>query len=131
MKMNTIHLRQLIAGGVLAASAILGAPGALAQPDNPVNCVTDPANTACLGMPGLTPNSPGAPVAPNDLRCIAQPGNGVCAGGPYAMPGMQPGTIPGAPPGSPPGTLPGTIPGAPPGMPPGTLPGTIPGMGGI
>jgi len=94
LKMNATHFRYLIAGGVLAASAILGAPTALAQPDNPVNCVTDPTNSACLAIPGLTPNSPGQPVSPNDLRCIAQPGNGVCAGGPYALTG----TIPGAPP---------------------------------
>ncbi len=109
--MNTTRIQYLLAGGVLAASAILSAPTALAQPDNPANCVTDPANAACLTMPGVSPTSPGAPVSPNDLRCIAQPGNGVCAGGPYAMPGTPPGTIPGAPPGSPPGTFPGTIPG--------------------
>jgi hypothetical protein len=123
-KMNTVRLRHLIAvAGFLTASAVLHAPTALGQP---VDCFTDPTNSACLTMPGVTPTSPGAPLSPNDPRCIAQPGNGVCAGGPYA-PDSMPGTIPGAPPGSPPGTLPGTIPGAPPGSPPGTLPGTIPG----
>lgn len=129
LEMNAVCLRHLIAvAGALTASAVLSAPAAPAQP---VNCFTDPTNSACLTMPGVTPTSPGAPLSPNDIRCIAQPGNGVCAGGPYAPPDSMPGTIPGAPPGSPPGTLPGTIPGAPPGSPPGTPPGMGPGMGGM
>lgn len=66
MKMNTTRIQYLIAGGVLATSAILGVPTAVAQPDNPAD-------------PG-TPTVPGVPVAPNDVSCIAQPGNGVCAG---------------------------------------------------
>ncbi len=39
--MKTTRIRHLVAGGVLTAAAVLGAPTALAQP---VPCTTDPAN---------------------------------------------------------------------------------------
>lgn len=126
-KMMTNRIRRLVAGGVLAASAVIGAATALAQPDNPAD-------------PGpITPGSPGAPQGPNDLRCIAQPTNGACAGGPYAFPpGSPPGTIPGSPPGAIPDAFPGTMPGMMPGVMPGAPPGGgmgdmggMPGMGGI
>lgn len=85
-KMDTTRVRCLLAGGVLAALAIVTAPSALADPDDP----GDPGN----------PIGPGIPMAPNDPACIAQPGNGVCAGGPYGLPGGMPG-MPGGMPGMP------------------------------
>lgn len=75
VKMNTTRLRHLIAGGVLAASAILGAPTALAQPVNPDN-------------PGDVAN-PDVPTNANDARCIAMPWVLACGGTKY-------GGVPGA-----------------------------------
>ena len=100
--MNTTRIRNLIAGGVLAAAAILAAPIAVGQPDNPGDCAAHPGGGACMVMPCMTmPCAPGAPVSPVDLRCVSQPMNGVCAGGPYALPGASgmPGMagMPGAP----------------------------------
>lgn len=68
--MKTVRIRHLIAGGVLAALAVLGAPTSLAQP---VPCPDDPANAAA-------------------------PGSGACASQdsiPDAAPGFPPGTFPG------------------------------------
>ncbi|GJF09935.1 hypothetical protein NGTWS0302_16640 [Mycolicibacterium cyprinidarum] len=110
VKMNIVRFRYLMVCGVLAATAIVGAPTALAQPGNPADCVASPENSACA----MTPGSPGAPTSPNDLRCISQPGDGVCAGGPYGVPGSTPG-MPGGP--------------GMPGMP--GMPGGMGGMGGM
>lgn len=75
--MNAIRLRHLIAvAGVLTASAVLGAPTALAQP---VPCPADPANAA-------------------------QPGNGACTS-PDSMYGPISGENPGSPPGTLPGPI--------------------------
>ncbi len=80
--MITTRFQNLIAGGLLAVSAALGAPSAAAEPDNP----GDPGN----------PTGPDVPMAPNDVSCIAQPGIGACAGGPYGLHGGMP-VVPGMP----------------------------------
>ncbi len=76
--MNAARLRNLIAGGVLATSAIFTAPPTLAQPDNPA----DPANPGDAGTSAPPSNA-------NDARCIAMPFWIPCQGGSY-------GQVPGA-----------------------------------
>jgi len=52
--MNTTRIRNLIAGGVLAAAAILAAPIAVGQPDNPGDCAAHPGGGACMVMVAST-----------------------------------------------------------------------------
>lgn len=75
--MDTIRIRHLIAGGVLATLAALGAPALLAQP--PPRQPPDPGN------PGLNAN---------DARCLAEPFVIQCQGGKF---GQVPGAFDGQP----------------------------------